>query len=108
MSKERKFDCVFFVTCDHCGKEFLLECYFEDYMEFNRPNRRNVQDIFPYLSADARELLISHTCKECWDKMFNFDEELLTDEEFEAKYGLDCEEFYEADGNISVEELQEW
>lgn len=33
-----------------------------------------VQIAFPYLSAEEREMLISGTCKECWDKMFTPDE----------------------------------
>lgn len=33
------------------------------------------QDAFPYLSADERELIISGTCSECWDKLFSDYEE---------------------------------
>ncbi len=29
-----------------------------------------IQDAMPYLSADDRELLISHTCGKCWENMF--------------------------------------
>lgn len=95
---ERKFDSRFVVTCDHCGKDFIIEAHSADVTEFFfNPNRRNVQDIFPYLSADVRELLISNTCAECWDKMFQFDED-----------DLDCEEYYEAEGYVSAEELREW
>lgn len=87
------------VECNLCGKTYAVYVTEESYNEYCSPNRRYVQDIFPYLSADERELLISHTCSECWNKMFGSDEdeevteELLTDEEFEAKHGLDCEEF---------------
>ena len=97
MSKERKFDSRFRVKCHHCGKDFMIEAYSEDVTEFYyNPNRRNIQDIFPYLSAEVRELLISGTCDECWNKMFSFDGE-----------DLDCEEHYEAEGYVSVAELRE-
>lgn len=34
-----------------------------------------VQNAFPYLSADEREILISGICSDCWSKMFSEDEE---------------------------------
>ena len=34
-----------------------------------------IQDVMSYLSADERELLISHTCGKCWDEMFGDCEE---------------------------------
>jgi hypothetical protein len=40
----------------------------------------HVQDAFPYLSSDDREMLISGTDPECWDKMF---EGMDDDEDFE-------------------------
>jgi hypothetical protein len=33
-----------------------------------------VQDAFPYLSADEREILISGTCGPCFDAMFSEEE----------------------------------
>jgi len=30
-----------------------------------------IQEAFPELDADTRELLISHTCAPCFDKMFS-------------------------------------
>lgn len=30
-----------------------------------------IQDAFPELSADDREFLISGVCPECWNKIFN-------------------------------------
>lgn len=29
-----------------------------------------VQEVFPHLSASAREIAISGTCPECWDRMY--------------------------------------
>jgi len=34
-------------------------------------NGEPIQKCFPGLSADDRELLVSGTCKECWDEGFN-------------------------------------
>ena len=39
---------------------------------------RNIQDIFPNLEPEYRELFVSGICPKCWDKMFgeeNEDEE---------------------------------
>jgi hypothetical protein len=38
-------------------------------------NKRFVQNAFPYLNADERELLISQTCGACWKEMFGDEEE---------------------------------
>lgn len=65
------------VQCEHCGREFHLEVVEKDLKEFVQPpsERRLIQDIFPYLTHQERELLISHTCNECWNKMFGGVEE---------------------------------
>ena len=47
-----------------------------------------IQDAMPYLSADERELLISGTCKKCFDKMFG--EDPIGDAETE--YDIEFEE----------------
>ena len=87
---------VLTVGCDFCGRTTAIYVTEESFEEFTSPNRRNVQDIFPYLDAEDRELLISHICPKCWEAMFSQEE----DEE-------DCEEFYEAEGYVSVAELKE-
>ena len=95
---------VLSVRCNLCNKVYAVYVTEEDYEEFCSPNRRNIQDIFPYLDAGDRELLISHTCDDCWNKMFAFDEEDEEDEEVP-----ECEEYYKAEGYISCEELsEEW
>ena len=68
MNEERNYEIR--VTCIHCKREFVLKVRVEDYLLFDMPNRPHIQDIFPYLTPAERELLISHTCQECWDKMF--------------------------------------
>ena len=68
------------VTCVHCKREFVLMVRVQDYLLFDMPNRPHIQDIFPYLTPAERELLISHTCQECWNKMFSFLDEEEVDE----------------------------
>lgn len=106
MTKERNVNLQ--VKCLMCNTVYTLKVAEEDaYEYYASPNRRYIQDIFHYLTPAERELLISGTCDTCWNKMFSDDdEESLTDEEFEEKYGLDNEEFFKAEGNISVEELK--
>ena len=58
------------VSCRMCRKTHTLKVRVEDYFTFDSPNRPHIQDIFPYLSPAERELLISGTCEECWNKMF--------------------------------------
>ncbi len=71
------------VKCPHCGKEFSKE--FED-SKLKRLHTELVQDVFPELSADDRELFfISHICGDCWDEIF--------DEDIENKIELSAEEF---------------
>ena len=82
MNEERNY--VIKVTCIHCKKEYALRVRFKDYMIYDSPNRPHIQDIFPYLTPAERELLISHTCDECWQKMFDaFVEEAIEEGELE-------------------------
>lgn len=58
------------VSCRLCKKTYTLKVRVEDYITFDSPFRPHIQDIFPYLTPAERELLISGTCDECWNKMF--------------------------------------
>lgn len=78
MNEERNYEIR--VTCVHCKREFVLKVRVQDYLLFDMPNRPHIQDIFPYLTPAERELLISHTCNECWQKMFSFLNEEEVDE----------------------------
>ena len=62
------------VECVICKKIHELKVTEESVKEYLSPNRRFVQDIFPYLSVEERELLISKVCPKCWNKMFSCDE----------------------------------
>jgi hypothetical protein len=58
------------VDCRFCGKTVNLVIEQEDFRKY-RNNDGLVQDIFPYLSAGEREMLISGMCEDCWDKLFS-------------------------------------
>lgn len=77
------------VKCPQCGQQFSREF---DTTKVNRVMTGElVQDVFPELSADERELyFISHICPVCWDKLFGVEP---TDEEIENLIELSAEEF---------------
>ena len=83
------------VRCNICGGLTTLEVTGDSMNEYYSPNRRHIQDIFPYLSAGERELLISHTCPKCWEEMFGSDE----DDDFDD---------FDDDYMVSPEDLKEW
>jgi len=56
------------VKCSMCQKQEVIEVLEEDFRKYK--NGWKVQDAFPYLSLDKRELLISNTCGTCWKKLF--------------------------------------
>ena len=60
-------------SCPFCGQAHGVFVNEADYWDWD--DGALVQDAFPYLSADDRELLISGCCSQCWDKYFGSDEE---------------------------------
>lgn len=56
-------------TCRLCGKlvEMLVDP--KDLSDW-KSEKKYIQDAMPYLSDSEREILISKTCGECFDKMF--------------------------------------
>lgn len=58
------------ITCRICGKVYIVTVEKEDYEKY-KSGEGYIQDIFPYLSAADRELLISQTCDECWHEIFD-------------------------------------
>lgn len=69
------------VTCCICNKVHTLKVTQESAIEYLYPNRkRHVQDIFPYLKPEERELLISNVCPVCWDDMFPPEDEMEGEE----------------------------
>ena len=56
------------ITCRMCATTHTL--LVTDVDVTNWRNGAFVQDAFPYLSADERELILSQSCGPCYDKMF--------------------------------------
>lgn len=71
-NKERLFgiNC----PCPICGEVTLILVDKSDWELFKSPNRPYVQDIFPYLTPEERECLISGVCPTCWDEMYGGNE----------------------------------
>lgn len=60
-------------TCPLCNHTNSIMVYADDYYAWQ--NGTLIQDAFPYLSPDDREMLISGICPFCWEKMFGEEEE---------------------------------
>ena len=56
-------------VCPFCGKENVVEMTYEQYEQYVS-GKGYVQNIFPNLSAEEREILISGICPKCWDETF--------------------------------------
>ena len=70
VDKERNIDIQ--IRCVCCGKTHTIFVNNEDWEEYyNSEHRRYIQDIFPYLTAGERELLISGVCSNCWEGIFS-------------------------------------
>lgn len=89
MMKTAERNVVLQVKCVKCNEIHELNVTEESAIEYAKRDRRHVQEIFPYLNADERELLISKICPKCWDEIFSEDED------------------YEED-DISPEDYKEW
>ena len=60
-------------ACPFCGCANFIEVNEADYLDWQ--GGELVQNAFPYLSADEREMLISGICPTCWNGMFGGEEE---------------------------------
>lgn len=56
------------IKCPHCNKSMSVKLTFQQLKEVKK-GRKLITQIFPNESADYRELFISGTCSECWDKL---------------------------------------
>lgn len=63
------FDLILDVKCRFCYKDYYVFLMKKDYTNWVSGDGF-IQDIMPYLSAGERELLISSTCSDCFDKLF--------------------------------------
>lgn len=59
------------IQCRHCNKVFCVTFDTDDYVAWKKGEL--IQNAFPYLSADERELIKTQTCGNCWNKMFDFE-----------------------------------
>lgn len=86
------------VTCRICGTTHTMTVCIDDYFDWQ--NGEHIQSAMPYLKPAERELLISQTCQDCWDRMFGQEEEeeevFVNDEDgFITLSELDIDDFIE-------------
>lgn len=72
--RENKKEVIVVTVCPMCGHANEIAVNEEDYYDWSFDGVL-VQDAFPYLSADEREMLISGICPKCWNKLFSEEEE---------------------------------
>lgn len=63
---EEKF--ILKIKCPVCGKLQEVVVRKEDFLRWQEGD--HVQYVFPYLSPDEREAMISGLCSKCFDEMF--------------------------------------
>ena len=65
-------NCMIPAYCRCCRQAVEIFVNVDDYNQWQ--NGKLIQDAFPYLSVDEREILISGTCGPCFDAMFSEEE----------------------------------
>ena len=65
--------------CPMCGKLHTVDVNDIDFQRWQAGV--SIQNAFPYLSADEREILMTGTCSKCWNSMFLIDEDEEADED---------------------------
>lgn len=60
--------------CSHCGQINRIAMTHEQYIKYTECSEL-VQNIFPELSPQKREILITGICPQCWEKIFPPEEE---------------------------------
>jgi hypothetical protein len=66
------FDMILNIKCRLCYKYYIVFLMKKDYTAWVCGDGF-IQDIMHYLSCGERELLISATCSDCFDKLFPSD-----------------------------------
>jgi len=61
------------IPCHYCKKPIAVSVPEKGLKEWE--SGKHVQDAFPKLSPELREMFISQTCPKCWDEMFGIEEE---------------------------------
>ena len=62
------------ITCETCRQPQYVPITKEQYYGY-KTSGKYVQNYFPDLTDDQREMLISGTCNPCWDEMFPMEDE---------------------------------
>lgn len=62
-------------VCPICGEEHTVSVYKKDWDLFNQPDRPLIQDIFPYLTAPEREIIMTGIDGNCFREMFGGDDD---------------------------------
>lgn len=57
--------------CPVCGVVQTLQVKEKDFLRWKSGAR--IQEAFPELSADEREILLSGVCPDCWERMYGDD-----------------------------------
>lgn len=65
--------CVVEVWCPSCDHSEVFTMTKEQYRQWYY-REKPIQDIFPNIKYDKREMLISGICPKCWDEMFKGEE----------------------------------
>lgn len=68
MERTNNKEVTIVTVCPFCGHANFIEVNEADYWDWQ--DGMLVQDAFPYLSANEREMLISGICPTCWDIHF--------------------------------------
>ena len=84
--KENLHEVCVVTYCPFCGKAHEIEVNEIDYLDWQ--DGELVQNAFPYLSADEREMLVSGICPKCWNESFGEDDEFL-DWDYNEDMGFD-------------------
>lgn len=70
--KERLYS-VTSLPCPHCNTTVTLEITGEQLWQYN--NNFSIQDVLHNIDVPVRERFMTGICGDCWDKLFNPDEE---------------------------------
>jgi len=54
------------IQCRTCKCDYRVQVHHRDWVVYQASNLP-IQKVFPYLSADERELIISETCGKCFE-----------------------------------------
>ena len=78
MTKQQTMDLS--IQCKYCNKIYIIEAIDpNDYQKWHN-GEAFIQDVMNYLSPADRELMISRTCDDCWNKMFEQPSIVMEDE----------------------------